>query len=131
MGATAEPVTNLTTPASTVFPSLSMPLAGTASYGPGVAAVQLVVQSNSQGWYLQPDGSTGPLPGYLPTTLSSPGATSTGWSSTVALPGNGAYTVDAIAVGADGNVDSTPTGSRTSYKVFPGDATPTTQLPFW
>jgi hypothetical protein len=34
-GATAEPVTNLTTPASTVFGSLAIPLAGNASYAPG------------------------------------------------------------------------------------------------
>jgi trimeric autotransporter adhesin len=128
VGATTEPATVLSTPASTSFGSLAAAMAGTASYNGGVAAVQLVVQNTQLGWYLQPDGSTGSLPGYLPTTLASPGATSTAWTSTVNLPQNGSYQVDAIAVGSDGNVDSTATGSRTTYKVFPGDATPTTQL---
>jgi hypothetical protein len=127
-GATVEPVTNLTTPASTSFSSLTLALAGNASYPPGVAAVELVVQSNSAGWYLNADGTTGSAPAYLPTTLDTPAGASTGWTGTVTVPANGSYQVDAIAIGTDGNVDSTATGSRTTFKVFPGDATPTTQL---
>ncbi len=128
LGATAEPQTALTTPASTVFSTSTLALAGTASYAPGVAAVQLVVKNNAQGWYLQPDGSTGVLPAYLPTSVSGAGSASVTWTGSVTVPLNGNYTVDAVAVGTDGNVDSSLTGSETSYKDFPGDATPTTTL---
>ncbi len=127
-GATAEPATTLTTSPDIRWPALAVSVAGSASYAPGVASVQLVVQNTVLGWYLQPDGSTGLQPAYLPASMASPGAASSGWTATVNVPVSGAYQVDAIAVGTDGNVDSTASGSQTTYRVYPGDADPTIEL---
>ena len=127
-GATAEPATTLTTAADTRWPSLAVSVGGNASYAPGVTGVQLVVQNTVLGWYLQADGSTGLQPAFLPATLANPGAASSGWTATVNVPANGAYQIDAIAVGTDGNVDSTASGSQTTFRVYPGDADPTIEL---
>lgn len=127
-GATAEPATTLQPNGETRWTSLTLGLSGTASYGSGVSGVQVVVQNTILGWYLQADGSTGMQPAYLPATLASPGAANTSWSASIAVPASGQYQVDAIAVGTDGNVDSSASGSSTVYRVYPGDADPTMEL---
>lgn len=128
-GATAEPATSITSPLSdTRFADRTLTVTGSASYPPGVTGVQLVVRSSKTSRYLQPDGSSSPLPGYLPAVLASPGATATTWTGVVTLPADDTWRVDAIAVGADGNVDATSSGSRLAYQVYPGDADPSIEL---
>lgn len=129
VGATSEPQTAIATPSADArFADLTLTTTGSADYPAGVAEVRLAVRNVALNRYLQPDGSYGTLPGYFPATLTNPGGPSTSWTSTIALPVAAQWRIDAVAVGTDGNVDSSSSGSRTTYLVFPGDADPTMQL---
>ncbi len=44
---------------------------------------------------------------------------------TLAVPQAARWQVDVLAAGADGNLDWSPTGARSTYVVYPGDADPT------
>jgi len=129
-GAPAEPTTSLTAPGSDErFSSHTVTVSGTASYGPGVSQVLLAVRNEDTNRYLLPDGTaTSRVPGYFPAVLGSPGSSSTGWTGSVTVPFSSKWRVDAVAVGTDGNRDSSPTGSRINYLVYPGDADPTIEL---
>jgi len=125
----AEPATTITGPDPVSFRAsgLSVPLAGTADYtgAGGVSGLLVVARDLVTGRYLQPDGTEGGLPAYLPQPVTGPGAASTPWSVNLALPQAARWQVDVLAAGADGNLDWSAAGGRSTYFVYPGDADPT------
>jgi Domain of unknown function (DUF5122) beta-propeller/Bacterial Ig domain len=123
------PNTGILSPAAATFraTSLSIPLTGNASYTGGVASLRLVAKDLRTGEFLQRGGGTSLTFDQLTVPVASPGAATTTWASTLALPRAGTWQVDALAVGSDGSVDWTATGARNLYFVYPGDADPTLQ----
>ncbi len=80
-------------------------LSGNATDGDaGVKRVQLAIFEIATVRYVQPDGSLGGWVG-LPTTLDSPGATETGWSSEITINEPGIYRVQAKTFTEDGRKD--------------------------
>ena len=102
-------------------PGEDVVISGTASDNVGAAYVALGIQRGSDDNWLQPDGTWGP-PAYLLAELSSPGATSTGWTYSVALDPD-EYAVEAVSLDAAGNI-SAPTGSRGFEVVAPDTTAP-------
>ena len=107
---------------------LHLDLTGTATDDRGVASVGLVLREADSGRYLQPDGSLGTGYQVLPTTLASPGATSTGFSKSINLPRAGDWNVTAFAVDTAGQTDLSTSGATARYLVYPGDADPALNL---
>ena len=127
-GATSEPQTTLDTSTDTRYTDLNPTFTGTASYLPGLAHVYLTFGNVTRQWWLQADGTSGLLPAYFEATLTPTGPGTYTWALTKPLPSAASWLVDAVAVGTDGNVDSSSDGSRGDFLIFPGDADPTIQL---
>jgi len=104
--------------------TLRLDLAGTATDAQGVASVGVTVRDRDTGLYVQPNGTRAVGFAVLPTTLATPGATSTVWTRTVDLPSEGDYDVTAYATDTAGQQDPSATGATARYLVFPGDAAP-------
>ena len=124
-GDTAPDTTMNTTGTVTGLQMLQLDLAGTATDAEGVASVGVTVRDRDTGLYVQPDGTKAVGFAMLPTTLATPGATSTVWTRTVDLPTEGDYDVTAFAVDTAGQQDPASSGATARYLVFPGDAAPT------
>lgn len=105
--------------------SLTLDLAGTATDDKGVAKVELAFREAKSNKYLQPDGSMSTAFATIPTTLASPGATSTTWNRTVTLPSAGDWNLTAYAFDTAGQQDTNTTGATARYPIYPGDAAPT------
>jgi hypothetical protein len=128
-GASGEPTTRVASPKATSrFADLSLTAAGSASYERGVRAVRYALYNTDLGRYLQPDDTLGSVPFLFTASLSDGGADRTAWTASRPLPRAGVWRLDAVAVGADGSVDSSPFGSRVTLLVFPGDDDPTVTL---
>jgi len=104
---------------------LQLDLAGTATDDIGVSAVRTTVRDRDSGLYVQPDGSRSAAFALLETTLAAPGATSTAWTQTVALPVAGDYDVTAYAYDTSNQQDPSTAGATARYLVYPGDLPPT------
>ncbi|MBM3676152.1 MAG: hypothetical protein FJW88_14680 [Actinobacteria bacterium] len=109
--------------------TLDLPITGTATGGGGIAAVKLVVFENLSRRYLtSTTGSMSSAYTLVDVAVASPGATATGFSTLLHLPGSGDYTVTAIALDVLGQLDTSTAGAEARYKIFPGDADPTSLL---
>jgi hypothetical protein len=128
-GATAEPSTTITSPApSARFGALTLSLAGAASDAHGVSQVLVALYDNVAQGYLQADGTLGRLPSYRSARVTTTAATTATWSLTVTVPRASAWRADAVAVSRLGAVDSSYSGSRTVFAIYPGDADPTATM---
>ncbi len=105
--------------------TLNLDLAGTATDAQGVASVGVTVRDRDTGLYVQTNGTKAVNWALLPTTLATPGGTSTVWTRTVVLPEAGDYDVIAYAKDTAGQTDPASTGATARYLVFPGDLAPT------
>jgi PKD repeat protein len=103
---------------------LHLDLAGTATDDKGVAAVQVALEDQDTGRYVQPNGTMAAAFATLNATLASPGATSTTWTLPVDLPTKGEFAVTAFAVDTSGQQDTSTSGATARYLVYPGDTDP-------
>jgi DNA-binding beta-propeller fold protein YncE len=126
-GDTAAPETTISAPAQgQAVPSGIVTVSGDATDNVGVASVTVAIRDDVSGLWWDGSGWTGSQQ-WLPTTVFSPGGSSTGWSTTWAAPTAGPYTIQARARDAATNLDASPAGS--SFTVLPPDTTvPTTTI---
>ena len=102
------PTTAITSPAlgaTVANPGGNLTVNGTAADGAGVAAVVVAVRKGGPDgmWWDAGTSAWSATPVNERATLTSPGATSTGWSVSFPVPPSGnAYRVDAYAVSVDG-----------------------------
>jgi PKD repeat protein len=102
----------------------SIALAGTATDDFGVDRVELLIEDNDTGRYLQEDGGYNSTYNTVEASLDAPGATSTGWTYPLVLPGEGDYSVTAYAYDASDQQDPSTSGATARYKYYPGDLPP-------
>ena len=113
---TVPPDGTITTPT----PNQQLPLAptiilaGNATDDWAVATVDVAIRNTATGLWLRLDGTWGAFQ-WLPASVTSPGATSTGWTYPWAPPGTGSFAIQARATDAAGNVD--PTRPSVQFKV--------------
>ncbi|WP_436698934.1 PKD domain-containing protein [Nocardioides sp. BYT-33-1] len=103
---------------------LALNLTGAATDDKGVARVGVAVQDRDTSRYLQPNGTLSAAFATLDATLAAPGATSTSWTLTVALPTQGDWAVTAYAWDTAGQQDPSTTGATARYPIYPGDQPP-------
>jgi PKD repeat protein len=106
-------------------PTLNLDLAGTATDAQGVTSVGITARDRDTGLYVQANGTKAVNWALLPTTLATPGGTSTVWTRSLALPTEGDYDVIAYAFDTAGQQDPVSTGATARFLVFPGDLAPT------
>jgi sugar lactone lactonase YvrE len=95
---TVAPTVTPTIPAANAaVPLPSVTVGGTASDNQAVARVDVAIRNTATGKYLRSDGSWGTF-AWLPTTLDSPGAATTGYSRTFAPPSVGTYSFQSRSV---------------------------------
>ena len=105
---TTAPAAAMTTPTlNQVFRNLSAPFSGSATDNRGLAAVRVAVMNRNTNQWLRTDGTWGAWQ-QLNATITSPGATSTGWNYTFNAPAAGLYGVQVEALDTAGNVSSRP-----------------------
>jgi DNA-binding beta-propeller fold protein YncE len=93
---TANPTVAFTSPASGAsLPAGTVAVAGTSSDDTSVAAVDLQVQRSSDSQWLQANGTWGGTQTFVPATLASPGAGSSGWTYSVPATTAGTYSMTA------------------------------------
>jgi outer membrane protein assembly factor BamB len=91
---------------------------GNASDLRGVAEVGVGIETGGAGgpWWDSANGTWTPGPYTNPATLTSPGATSTAWTFSIAVPAGGqSYSLEANAISIGGQTDLT--GASTSFSV--------------
>jgi large repetitive protein len=120
------PDTTLSSPPVSPFtitdPNVS--IAGTATDDLGVASVQLTVVNQETGRYLQDNNTYASTYNTVLSNLSAPNATTTNWSYSMTVPGNGDYRVTAIAFDSAGQQDGSSTGATARYMYHPNDLPP-------
>jgi outer membrane protein assembly factor BamB len=127
------PATAITSPARgsvVANPGGSLTVTGTASDSTGVAAVIAAVrQGGSNGlWWDAATSTWSAAPVTEQAILASPGATSSGWSISFAVPPSGnAYRIDAYAVAVDG--PAAVPAADDEFFVGPAAGGPTFSLP--
>ncbi len=104
---TAAPTVAVSRPAALQVVTSPVTFTGSATDDRGVQAVDLRIRDNNTLLWLQPGGAWGATARRLPTTLTSPGATTSAWRATIALP-DGAYGFDAQAFDAAGSASPRP-----------------------
>lgn len=132
MGTTPPPDTTAPTAAFTSpavggqVPVGAVTLTGTASDDRSVAAAYVALRRNDTQQWLRPNGTWGTGFTWVPATVASPGATSTGWSLATTLPVAGGYFAQVRTDDAAGNQNVNPKPGRSFSAVAAGDAaTPT------
>lgn len=120
----APPNGLISSPGATGLQSLDLSLSGTATDDIGVASVELAVRDTDTNRYLQPNGSQATAFALLPTTLGTPGGTSTTWTRTLTLPNQGNWSITAYAFDSSGQQDTSTTGATATYPIYPGDTAP-------
>lgn len=123
-GDTLPDTTMATTGTVTGLQTLNVELSGTATDAQGVASVGLTVRDRDSGLYVQPNGSKAVSWASLPTTLATPGGTSTVWTRSLTLPSSGDYDVVAFATDTAGQQDPSSTGATARFLLYPGDNPP-------
>jgi PKD repeat protein len=113
---------SFTAPTDETFP---VSFTGTATDDHGVASVQVALQDQDTGRYLQPNGTMASTVATRAATLGSPGATSTTWSLGLTLPTEGNWRFTAVAFDTVGQQDPSTTGATGSYRFYPNDGPPT------
>ncbi len=102
-------------------------LTGTATATSGVKKVQLEIEDTDTGKYLQPDLTTWGSDTVIPTTLSSPGATTVSWLKTLNIPTSHALKVMAKSFANNGQSDATKAIKK--FETFNlNDTTPTANI---
>ncbi len=114
----------LTVTGNQTAPALHLDLAGTATDDLGVAGVRVSLQELDSSRYVQTNGSLGAGFATRDAVLTTPDATSTGWTLSLDLPSQGTYAVTAYAVDTVGQLDTSTTGATARYAIYPGDLPP-------
>jgi outer membrane protein assembly factor BamB len=122
----ATAITSLALGATVANPGGNQTVSGTAADSAGVAAVVVAVRQGGKDgmWWDAATSTWSATPVNEQATLTSPGATSTGWSVSFPVPPSGnAYRVDAYAVSVDG--PSARPAADDEFFVSPAAAGPT------
>jgi large repetitive protein len=102
----------------------NIPLVGTATDDIGVSSVELLIQDNDTGRYLQDNGIYNSTYNTVSATLAAPDATSTDWTYALVLPGSGDYRVTAYAYDTSDQQDPSTSGATSRYTYYPDDLPP-------
>src|SRR4029450_1776423 len=106
---------------------LHLDLAGTATDDKGVASVQVALEDQDTGRYVQPNGTMAAA--FAP--LATPNGLSTTWTLAVDLPTKGEFAATAFAVDTAGQQDTSTSGAPARSLVYPGDLDPTLSDPLF
>ena len=104
--------------------SLHLDLAGSATDDHGVAEIRVALEEQDSSRYLQPNGSLSAAFATRTAVLATPGGTSTRWTLSIDLPGQGDWAVTAFAYDTAGQQDTSTTGATARYRIYPGDLPP-------
>ncbi|WP_243058765.1 Ig-like domain-containing protein [Nocardioides sp. SR21] len=124
---TIAPVASFSSPAANAqVPVGAITITGTATDNQSVAAVYVALRRNDTQQWLRANGTYGTGLVWVPATVASPGATSSGWSFSTALPVTGGYFAQVRVDDGAGNQNAAPKPGRSFTAVTAGDtATPT------